>query len=48
MESEIGSIQIGKLADLVLLDSELNACATMIEGLWQYANDDWKVALSSK
>jgi len=48
MESEIGSIQIGKLADLVLLDSELNACATMIEGQWQYVNDDWKAALSSK
>ena len=48
MESEIGSIQIGKLADLVLLDSELNARATMIEGQWQYVNDDWKAALSSK
>jgi N-acetylglucosamine-6-phosphate deacetylase len=48
MDSEIGSIQIGKLADLVLLDSELNARATMIEGQWQYINDDWKAALSSK
>ena len=48
MESEIGSIQVGKLADLVLLDSELNACATMIEGQWQYVNDDWTAALSGK
>jgi len=47
-EAEIGSIQIGKLADLVLLDSEFNACATMIEGEWKYVNEDWKAALSGK
>jgi N-acetylglucosamine-6-phosphate deacetylase len=45
-ESDIGSIEIGKLADLVLLDSESNVCATMIEGQWKYLSDGRKEALS--
>lgn len=44
-ESDIGSIEIGKLADLVLLDSELKVCGTMIEGQWKYSSDVWKEAL---
>jgi N-acetylglucosamine-6-phosphate deacetylase len=47
-ESDIGSLEVGKLADLVLLDSESNVCATMIEGQWKYVNDAWKAALSGK
>ena len=45
-ESDIGSIEIGKLADLVLLDTESDVCATMIEGEWKYVNSVWKEALS--
>jgi len=45
-ESDIGSIQLGKLADLVLLDPESNVCATMIEGVWKYVSSAWKAALS--
>ena len=45
-EADIGSIEVGKLADLVLLDSESNVCATMIEGQWKYVNDAWEAALS--
>jgi N-acetylglucosamine-6-phosphate deacetylase len=47
-EADIGSLEVGKLADLVLLDSESNVCATMIEGQWKYVNDAWKAALSGK
>jgi N-acetylglucosamine-6-phosphate deacetylase len=47
-ESDLGSIEVGKLADLVLLDSESNVCATMIEGQWKYLSDAWKAALSGK
>ena len=46
-EADIGSLEVGKLADLVLLDSESIVCATMIEGEWKYVNDEWKEALSS-
>jgi N-acetylglucosamine-6-phosphate deacetylase len=46
-ESEIGSLEVGKLADLVLLDAESKVCATMIEGEWKYVNSEWKEALSS-
>jgi N-acetylglucosamine-6-phosphate deacetylase len=46
-DSEIGSLEVGKLADLVLLDSEFTVCATMIEGEWKYVNSEWKEALSS-
>ena len=45
-ESEIGSIEVGKLADLVLLDSEFNVCATMIEGQWKHVSAGWEEALS--
>lgn len=45
-ESEIGSIEIGKLADLVLLDAEFNACATMIEGQWRHVSAGWQEELS--
>jgi N-acetylglucosamine-6-phosphate deacetylase len=45
-ESDIGSIEIGKLADLVLLDTQNTVCATMIEGEWKYVNSAWKEALS--
>ncbi len=47
-EAEIGSIEIGKLADLVLLDAEYNACATMIEGQWRHVSAGRKAALSVK
>lgn len=47
-EGDIGSLEVGKLADLVLLNSEFKACATMIEGEWKYVHDDWKEALSSQ
>jgi N-acetylglucosamine-6-phosphate deacetylase len=47
-EADIGSLEVGKLADLVLLDSESNVCATMIEGRWKYLSDAWKAALSGK
>ena len=47
-EADIGSLEVGKLADLVLLDSESKVCATMIEGEWKYVHDDWKEALSSQ
>lgn len=46
-DSDIGSIEIGKLADLVILDSQSNVCATMIEGQWKHISDGWKEALSS-
>jgi len=44
--ADIGSIEVGKLADLVLLDAEYNACATMIEGQWQHVSTDWEAVLS--
>jgi N-acetylglucosamine-6-phosphate deacetylase len=47
-ESDIGSIEVGKLADLVLLDTEFNACATMVEGQWKHVSAGWEEALSSK
>ena len=46
-ESDIGSIEIGKLADLVLLDEEFNACATMIEGQWKHVSAGWEEALGA-
>lgn len=45
-EADIGSLEVGKMADLVLLDTESTVCATMIEGEWKYVNDQWKEALS--
>ena len=45
-ESDIGSIEVGKLADLVLLDTENTVCATMIEGEWKYVNSALNEALS--
>jgi len=45
-ESDIGSIEVGKLADLVLLDAEFNACATMIEGQWKHVSAGREEALS--
>ncbi len=45
-EADIGSIEVGKLADLVLLDAEYNACATMIEGQWRHVSAEWGEALS--
>lgn len=45
-EANIGSIELGKLADLVLLDAESNVCATMIEGQWQHISNEWQAALS--
>ena len=45
-EADIGSLEVGKLADLVLLDTESTVCATMIEGEWKYVSDEWKEALS--
>lgn len=41
-ESQIGSLEVGKLADLVLLDAEFNACATMIEGQWKHVSAGWE------
>ena len=46
-EAEIGSLEVGKLGDLVLMDAESTVQATMIEGEWKYVNDEWKEALSS-
>ena len=45
-EADVGSLEVGKWADLVLLDTESKVCATMIEGEWKYFNDEWKEALS--
>jgi len=45
-ESDIGSIEIGKLADLALLNTDSEVCATMIEGEWKYLSEEWKEALS--
>ena len=45
-EADIGSLEVGKLADLVLLDSASKVCATMIEGEWKYLSEEWKEALS--
>lgn len=45
-EADIGSLEVGKLADLVLLDTESTVCATMIEGEWKYVNDELKESLS--
>ena len=45
-EADIGSIEVGKLADLVLLDAEYNACATMIEGQWRHIRAGWQAVLS--
>lgn len=47
-ESEIGSLEVGKLADLVLMDAEYAVCATMIEGEWKYVSSEWKEALGSQ
>jgi N-acetylglucosamine-6-phosphate deacetylase len=47
-ESEIGSLEVGKLADLVLLDAESKVCATMIEGEWKYISGEWEQALGSQ
>jgi N-acetylglucosamine-6-phosphate deacetylase len=47
-ESEIGSLEVGKLADLVLLDAEFKVCATMIEGEWKYVSGEWEEALGSQ
>jgi N-acetylglucosamine-6-phosphate deacetylase len=47
-ESEIGSLEVGKLADLVLLDAESKVCATMIEGEWRYISGEWEEALGSQ
>jgi N-acetylglucosamine-6-phosphate deacetylase len=47
-ESEIGSLEVGKLADLVLLDAESKVCATMIEGEWKYVSGEWEEALGSQ
>jgi N-acetylglucosamine-6-phosphate deacetylase len=47
-ESEIGSLEVGKLADLVLLDAESKVCATMIEGEWKYVSGEWDEALGSQ
>jgi N-acetylglucosamine-6-phosphate deacetylase len=41
-ESDIGSLEIGKWADLVLLDSESTVCATMIEGQWKFMSTEWE------
>ena len=46
-DADIGSLEVGKLADLVLMDAESKVQATMIEGEWKYVNDEWKEALSS-
>ena len=46
-EADIGSLEVGKLADLVLMDAESTVQATMIEGEWKYVSDEWKEALSS-
>ena len=45
-DADIGSLEVGKLADLVLLDTESTVCATMIEGEWKYVNDELKESLS--
>lgn len=45
-EADIGSLEVGKLADLVLLDTESKVCATMIEGEWKYISEEWREALS--
>ena len=45
-ESDIGSIEVGKLADLVLLDTEFSACATMVEGQWKHVSAGWEEVLS--
>lgn len=45
-ETDIGSLEVGKLADLVLLDTESKVCATMIEGEWKYISEEWREALS--
>jgi N-acetylglucosamine-6-phosphate deacetylase len=34
MESEIGSLEVGKAADLVILDPEYHVLATMVAGRW--------------
>jgi N-acetylglucosamine-6-phosphate deacetylase len=41
-ELELGSLEVGKLADLVLLDSELTVYATMIDGEWEYMNPQYE------
>ena len=45
-EVDIGSLEVGKLADLVLMDAESTVQATMIEGEWKYVNDELKESLS--
>ena len=36
LDAEIGSIEVGKYADLVVLDKDLNVCATFINGKCEY------------
>ena len=45
-DADIGSLEVGKLADLVLMDAESTVQATMIEGEWKYVNDELKESLS--
>jgi N-acetylglucosamine-6-phosphate deacetylase len=33
-ESDLGSIEIGKIADLVVLDANFDTQAVMMEGVW--------------
>lgn len=33
--SELGSLEVGKVADLVVMNSELNVTRVMLEGVWQ-------------
>ena len=36
LDDEIGSIAVGKFADLVVLDKDLNVCKTFINGKCEY------------
>lgn len=43
MANDLGSIEVGKMADLVVMNSELNVTRVMLEGEWQEGLEDLNI-----